>query len=108
MLKKDTVAPVPNNIAPAGKAVEGAEKPPGIALILGAIVAVTGFLIAFAYCCPVINIVTSMPQGLISLLILFWGLQQAWRLTRKVSLEFRGPFQVGGQGPSQPEVSAHA
>ena len=39
---------------------------------------------------------------MISLLIVFWGLHQAWQLTRKVALDFRGPFRVGGDGPSTP------
>ena len=76
-----------------------------------AVVILAGFamlLVAFTYCAPVLSVVSAMPQGLIGLLIIFWGLQQAWHLTQKTSLDFKGPFRVGDRGPSEPGVSAHA
>jgi hypothetical protein len=82
------------------------ELNPLLALIVfGCLVVV---ILAYSYVVPIDHIVSQLPQGVIGLAILFFGLQLAWRLTRKVSLDFRGPFRVGGKGPSLPGVSAHA
>jgi len=43
---------------------------------------------------PVIAIVYSMPQGLISALIIGFGLRQAWRMTAGIPLEVTGPYRV--------------
>lgn len=41
----------------------------------------------------------SQGQGFLTLLIIFFGLSQAWRLNRKVVLAIGGPFRVGvGEG----------
>lgn len=43
---------------------------------------------------PVIAIIYSMPQGLISALIIGFGLRQAWRMTAEIPLEVTGPYRV--------------
>jgi hypothetical protein len=72
----------------------------GVALLLAV-------MLALAYVLPIVGNVLNMPQGIIGLLILFWGLQQAWRLTRKVTLNFRGPFRVGATGTAGAEIPSH-
>src|SRR5262249_15898037 len=64
-------------------------------------------MLAIAYVLPIVGNLLNMPQGIIGLLILFWGLHQAWRLTRKVTLNFRGPFRVGRAGTAAAEVPTH-
>jgi hypothetical protein len=43
---------------------------------------------------PVIAIVYSMPTGLISALIIGFGLRQAWQMTAAIPLEVTGPYRV--------------
>jgi hypothetical protein len=43
---------------------------------------------------PIIAIVYSMPSGLISALIIGFGLRQAWRMTAEIPLEVTGPYRV--------------
>jgi hypothetical protein len=43
---------------------------------------------------PIIAIVYSMPQGVISALIIGFGLRQAWRMTAEIPLEVTGPYRV--------------
>ena len=43
---------------------------------------------------PIIAIVYSMPSGLISALIIGFGLRQAWRMTAGIPLEVTGPYRV--------------
>jgi hypothetical protein len=45
---------------------------------------------------------------IIGLLILLFGLQTAWRMTRKLNLSINGPFRVGDPGQPPGEVPAHA
>jgi hypothetical protein len=40
-----------------------------------------------------------MPMGLISALIIFIGLRQAWRMTGRPELVISGPYKVG-TGPA--------
>ena len=46
---------------------------------------------------PVIGIIGSMPSGLISALIIGFGLRTAWRMTGEAKIDIRGPFRVGAQ-----------
>jgi len=45
---------------------------------------------------PVYVILGSLPGGLISALIIGFGMMQAWQLTGTPSLDIQGPFRVGG------------
>jgi hypothetical protein len=60
-------------------------------------------LMAFAYAAPFL----AGAQNLIGLLIIFFGLHQAWRLNRKMTLVVNGPFLVGDVGPAPQEVAGH-
>ena len=52
-------------------------------------------VIALVFALPVIVVVTSFPSGLISGLIIFIGMRQAWKMTGALSLDVQGPFRVG-------------
>ena len=67
-----------------------AEDPSGGKLLLG-VVALAGFVAVL----PVLVVVGSLPSGLISALIIFIGMRQAWRMTGTPRFEIRGPFRVG-------------
>lgn len=97
---KGKAAPHVDGANAAGKPQRGIR----MVLILAALVA--AIFVPLVYAAPVIDAVLSFPQGLILLLIYFFGLRQAWRLTRKVALDVRGPFRVGQGGPPVPGVSA--
>ena len=79
--------------AGAGAASNG-EKTSGrdVALALGG-------LVLFAFVLPVLSVFGSMPMGLISALIIFIGLSQAWRMTGRPQLAISGPYKVG-TGPA--------
>jgi hypothetical protein len=49
---------------------------------------------------PVMVVVGSMPGGLLSALIMGFGLLQAWTIPRHVPLEISGPYKVGTPPPS--------
>jgi hypothetical protein len=51
------------------------------------------FLLAFLL--PVLSIVGSMPWGLLSALIIFIGLRQAWSMTAAPTFDVSGPYRVG-------------
>ena len=55
-----------------------------------------GFIAAL----PVLMVVGSMPSGLISAVIIFFGMQQAWKMTGVPSLQVLGPFRVGSESTS--------
>lgn len=52
-------------------------------------------LIAFALILPVLSIVTTLPSGLLSALIIGIGIRVAWRMTAAAPLVFAGPLEVG-------------
>jgi hypothetical protein len=69
-----------------------------------ALVALGGlFLLIFAL--PVMSVVGSMPFGLLSALIIFIGLRQAWHMTGAHQLEISGPYKVG-TGPASTSSSS--
>ena len=63
---------------------------PGIGAGLVALV----LAFAFAMALPILVILGSMPGGLISALIMLFGIQQAWKMTAGQNLEFHGPLTV--------------
>ena len=70
----------------AGKAFLGI----GLALV-GA------FLMAFAL--PIFAVLTTMPSGLISALIIGVGMHQAWKMTAATVHQISGPYRVGSSPP---------
>ena len=58
-----------------------------------------GGLVLFAFVLPLLSVFGSMPLGLISALIIFIGLRQAWTMTGRPELAISGPYKVG-TGPA--------
>jgi hypothetical protein len=58
-------------------------------------VAAIGIMLLLVFALPVTAIVGTMPSGLISALIIFFGLRQAWRMTGAPELNITGPYKVG-------------
>jgi hypothetical protein len=92
----------------AGKtdSTASAVKIGGGAAALGVILLVGGtFVMVFAL--PVIAVLGSLPSGLISALIIGFGMQQAWKMTAGHLVSITGPFKVGGDpAPAEPAPSA--
>jgi hypothetical protein len=74
----------PNSVGKTDEKVTAGGFVVAIALMLGLCAAL-----------PVIVIFTSMPGGLISAAIMFFGMQQAWKMTGAPSLVVNGPYRVG-------------
>lgn len=49
---------------------------------------------------PVLIVVETMPTGLITALIIFFGIRQAMRMTATPVLQISGPFRIGSAGSS--------
>jgi hypothetical protein len=49
---------------------------------------------------PVLVVFGSLPSGLISGLIIFFGMQQAWKMTATPALAITGPYRVGTPAPT--------
>lgn len=64
----------------------GASSNPIVALAL---------LLLFVAALPVIIVFGSLPSGLISAAIIFFGMAQAWRMTGAPKVEILGPYRVG-------------
>jgi hypothetical protein len=62
----------------------------------GILAVVIAFAAAFllALSLPVIYVVSTLPGGLISALIIFFGMRQAWRMTAGTDLTFHGPLTI--------------
>jgi hypothetical protein len=58
-----------------------------------------GAILFLTFVLPVLMVVGSMPSGLLSAIIIFIGLRQAWRMTAAPVLTVSGPYKVGS-GPS--------
>jgi hypothetical protein len=54
-----------------------------------------GILLGLSFALPVLAAVQSGPSGLISLAIIAFGMQQAWRMTATPPVDLAGPYQVG-------------
>lgn len=60
----------------------------GVAIVLG-----------FAFALPVMAVFGSLPSGLITGIIVYVGLSQAWRMTAAPNVKTSGPYRVGGATP---------
>lgn len=87
----DTAAKAPTG--DAAKGATGGETPPAVGV--GDLLLAFGLLFVFVFALPVLFIAGSMPGGLISALIIFFGLRQAWRMTGVPALDVSGPYKVG-------------
>lgn len=61
-----------------------------------ALLVLCGFIAAL----PVLVIIGSLPSGLISALIMFIGMRQAWQMTRAPFVQVLGPYRVGAAPPT--------
>ena len=64
-----------------------------------------GALVVLVFALPVMSIAGSLPGGLLSALIIFIGLRQAWTMTGAHVLNVSGPYKVGG-GPAPTPAAA--
>lgn len=71
----------------------------------GVVVAI-GMMLLGTLLLPILVVFGSLPSGLISALIIGFGMHQAWSMTRAPSLTIHGPYKVGA-GP-QRQASAGA
>lgn len=81
--------------APAAGRTATTKKPESRPGAMGFVLAL-GALIGLTLALPVIVIFGSMPGGLLSALIIGFGLRQAWRMTGDTSTAISGPYKVGG------------
>jgi hypothetical protein len=63
----------------------------------GALIAL-GMVFLLIFALPVMIVFGSLPFGLISALIIFIGMRQAWTMTAPHVLEVSGPYKVGAGG----------
>ncbi len=63
-----------------------------------------GLGLVFVFALPIMSVVGSMPGGLLSALIIGFGLHQAWSMTRAHKLTVSGPFKVGSSPRPAPDV----
>ena len=54
-----------------------------------------GLTILFVFILPVMVVIGSLPSGLISAMIIGFGILQAWRMTGGRELKITGPYRVG-------------
>ena len=54
-----------------------------------------GMLLLFLVALPMLVIFGSLPSGLISAVIIFVGLRQAWKMTGAPFVQILGPYRVG-------------
>jgi hypothetical protein len=83
------IASSDSTVAPAKASVIGGAPSGFLKVILGFAAA---FL--FALSLPLIYIVSTLRSGLISALIIFFGMRQAWRMTAGNKLTFQGPLII--------------
>ena len=48
---------------------------------------------------PLVVIFSEMPSGLINMLIIAFGMHQAWSMTRAEQVTITGPYRIGGDAP---------
>ena len=75
-----------------GVVTEKASIGVGAGILAVVIAFAAAFLLALSL--PVIYVVSTLPGGLISALIIFFGMRQAWRMTAGTDLTFHGPLTI--------------
>jgi hypothetical protein len=88
-----------NSPPPSSSSLQAVAEPPPSSggMILG-LVMTLGFILAL----PMLVVFGSMPSGLISGAIIFFGMQRAWKMTAVPPLQALGPFRVGSESASLP------
>jgi hypothetical protein len=81
----------------AAETAAAAARKPRRGLLL-ALVVLSGLIAAL----PVLVVIGSFPSGLISGVIIFIGMRQAWRMTGAPWLQILGPYRVGADSASVP------
>jgi hypothetical protein len=66
----------------------------------GALLLALGATFVFIFALPVMYVFGSMPSGLLSGLIIAFGMQQAWKMTAKTAVPISGPYKVGRTPPA--------
>ena len=61
---------------------------------LGGFVLAIATLLGLVAALPVLVVFSSLPSGLISAAIIFFGMQQAWRMTGAPSFQISGPYRI--------------
>jgi hypothetical protein len=61
--------------------------------------AALGYTFLFVFILPVLYIAGSMPSGLISAVIILFGMLQAWKMTARTEIPISGPYRVGAPAP---------
>jgi hypothetical protein len=101
-IDKDRVATkssVSSNVETPQPAAANAPEQPARS---GSTIVALGAFFLFALALPVLVVVSSLPGGLISAAIMFFGMSQAWKMTAAPQLSILGPFRVGGASEPQP------
>ncbi len=88
----------------AGQAAPGASPPADGQLTFGNVVLAIAGLFLIAAIAPFLQGASSI----LGLLIIFFGLLQAWRLNRKATLSIEGPFRIGSTREVNPATAADA
>jgi hypothetical protein len=85
-------------VAAAPRTADGGKPavPPTLSQLLAAI----GMLVGFTLALPVLVIVGGFPASLLSALIVFFGMRQAWRMTAAPTVIVLGPYRVGAAAAS--------
>ncbi len=93
----ETKTAASSEAAPAGAAqlVKTGASPIAVARSIG-------MLAVLAVALPVLVVAGSMPTGLLSAAIIFFGMQQAWRMTGLPRLVVSGPYRVGDRAAANP------
>jgi hypothetical protein len=92
----DPAAPsVPSNAEPAKDAKESKG---GCVMGMVALVVLTAFVLFFAMAFPILSI-TESP---IFLLIIGFAVYEAWKINKRVKIDFKGPFRLGAATPETP------
>jgi hypothetical protein len=71
---------------------------------LGILVAI-GATFLFIFALPIMVVVGSLPGGIISALIIGYGMRTAWRMTEGHVISITGPYKVGGQSQPAPATA---
>jgi len=91
--KTDTASAISKNVGATAAPTLGDqtnEERPAKGGLIGLLLAL-GFIAAL----PVLMVIGTLPSGLISAAIIFFGMRQAWVMTGAPSLRISGPYRVG-------------
>jgi hypothetical protein len=101
--KAETAAATPEAPGGAEHAAEAGNRPLGRVPPIVALTIVLFVVLAFCYAIPILVGI----QSPISLLIVAFALWEAWKLNKRMRIQFLGPFQVGS-GPAAGPLEAPA